>query len=480
MDKKIVFSNLIWRFAERVGAQLVAFVVSIVLARLLDPTAYGTVALMTVFIAILQVFVDSGLGNALIQKKDADNIDFSTVFFTNIIFCTVLYILLFMASPLIAAFYGDLSITAYMRVLGLTVVISGIINVQQAYVSRHMLFKKFFFSTLGGTVTAGVVGVAMALQGYGVWALVVQQVINLTIDTAILWFTVKWRPDRVYSFERLKALFSYGWKLLLSSLINTTYTNVRQLLIGKLYSSADLAQYNRGRQFPNLIVTNVNTSIDSVLFPTMSNEQDSTEKVKNMTRRAIKTSTYVMAPLMMGLAFCGKPIVGLILSDKWLPSVFFMQIFCVAFLFQPIHTANLNAIKAMGRSDLFLKLEIEKKVVGIIALLSTMFISVEAMAYSLLATSVISQMINASPNKKLLNYGYGEQLKDILPAIGLAVFMGIAIYPIQNLGFSYLVTLLIQIPLGAFIYIIGSKLLHLDSFEYLLGIIMPILKRGKK
>ena len=475
MNNQTVFSNLIWRFAERIGAQLVAFIVSVALARILEPSAYGTVALITVFTAILQVFVDSGLGNALIQKKEVDNIDFSTVFYTNIVFCMGLYILLFIFSPFIAEFYRDKAISAYMRVLGITVLISGVKNVQQAYVSRNMLFKKFFFSTLGGTIVAGVIGVIMSYVGFGVWALVAQQVINLTIDTVILWITVKWRPDLVFSFARLKELFSFGWKLLVSSLIDTVYTNVQQLLIGKIYTSVDLAQYNRGKQFPNLIVNNINSSIDSVLLPAMSNEQENKEKVRNMTRRAIKISVYLIAPLMMGLVFCGRPIIGLILTDKWLPSVFFMQIFCISYMFWPIHTANLNAIKAMGRSDLFLKLEIEKKIVGIIALFVTVFISVEAMAYSLLFTSVVSQIINSYPNKKLLDYGYFEQLKDILPSVFLALIMGICIYPIQNLGFSYFITLLIQVPLGALIYLVGSKLLHIDSFEYLLGIIKSYL-----
>lgn len=474
MNNKTVFTNLIWRFAERVGAQLVAFIVSIVLARILEPSAYGTVALITAFTAILQVFVDSGLGNALIQKKDADNIDFSTVFFTNILFCTFLYILLFLASPLIASFYGDKSVTAYMRVLGLTVFISGIKNIQQAYVSKHMLFKRFFFSTLGGTIVAGVVGVSMAYAGFGVWALIAQQVINLAIDTTILWITVKWRPDFVFSLERLKGLFSFGWKLLVSRLLDTVYNNLRQLLIGKLYSSADLAYYNRGKHFPNLIVININASIDSVLLPAMSSEQDDRIRVMNMTRRAIKTGIYIMAPLMMGLAFCGKSVVGLILTDKWLPCVPYMTIFCITYMFYPIHTANLNAIKAMGRSDLFLKLEIIKKVIGLAAIAITAPISVMAMGYSLLATSVLSQIINSWPNKKLLNYGYWEQLKDILPGILLAVVMGLCIYPIQRLGLPDIVTLLIQVPMGAMLYITGSVVFKLESFQYLWTIVKPI------
>lgn len=475
--QETVTNNFLWRFAERCGAQGVSLVVSIVLARLLAPEVYGTIALVTVFTTILNVFVDSGLGNALIQKKDADDLDFSTVFFFNIVMCCMLYIVLFLIAPLIAAFYNSDELVPVVRVLGLTLVISGVKNVQQAYVSKTMQFKRFFFATLGGTIGAAIIGIAMAYYGFGVWALVTQQIFNATVDTIILWVTVKWRPKRMFSWKRLKVLFSFGWKLLASALLETFYNNIRQLIIGKLYTSADLAQYNRGKQFPDLIVSNINTSIDSVLLPVMSKSQDDPKQIKSMTRRSIKTSTYIMAPLMMGLAFCAESIVGLILTDKWLPCVPFLRIFCITYMFYPIHTANLNAIKAMGRSDLFLKLEIAKKVVGIALLLSTMWFGVMAMAYSLLISSVLSQIINSWPNRKLLNYGYLEQLKDILPGIVLAVFMGCCVNLVSLFNLSNVVTLLMQIPLGAAIYIVASALLHLESFEYLMDMIRPILKK---
>lgn len=479
MNKQIVASNLIWRFLERCGAQGVALIVQIVLARLLAPEVYGTIALVTVFTSIMQVFVDSGMATALIQKKDADNLDFSTVFYFNVFTCVVLYIIMFASAPFIASFYNDASLVSVIRVLSLTLVISGVKNVQQAYVSRTMQFKRFFFATLGGTLGAAVLGIVLAYCDFGVWALVAQQIFNASVDTLILWITVKWRPELRFSFQRLRGLFGYGWKLLVSSLINQVDTEIRQLIIGKMYTSTDLAQYNRGQQFPNLIVTNVNTSIDSVLLPAMSQAQDNPKQVKAMTRRAIKTSTYVIAPLMMGLAFVGTPLVRLVLTEKWLPCVPYMAIFCITFMFYPIHTANLNAIKAMGRSDLFLKLEIAKKIVGIVVLVSTMWFGVMTMAYSLLFTSVISQIINTWPNKKLLNYGYLEQIKDILPGICLAVIMGCLIYPIQWLKFPDFITLCIQVPLGGAIYVIGSKILRLESFEYLLGIVKPYILRKR-
>lgn len=469
--KQNVFSNVIWRFAERTGAQLVGFIVSIVLARILSPSDYGIVALVSVFTTIMQVFVDTGLGNALIQKKDADDVDFSTVFYTNIAFCLVLYLIIFISAPLIAKLYNNEALTAVTRVLGLTIVISGVKNVQQAYVSRKMIFKKFFFATLVGTIGAGVLGITLAINGAGVWALVAQQIFNLTVDTIILWITVKWRPKKFFSFTRLKELFSYGWKLLVSSIIDTVYNNVRQLIIGKFYSSSDLAYYNKAKQFPELIVNNVNTSIDSVLLPTMSREQENKEKVRTMTRRAIKTSIYIMAPLMMGLAFTANNVIKILLTDKWSASVPYLIVFAITYMFWPVHTANLNAIKAMGRSDLFLKLEIIKKAVGVILLLLTFRISVWAMALSFLISGVISQIINAWPNRKLLNYSYLQQFKDILPSIVLAVVMGIIVYLINFLRLPTLVTLIIQIILGAIIYIGGSALLKFESFSYVIDIL---------
>lgn len=477
--QKIIISNFIWRFAERSGAQLVTFVVSIVLARLLMPEDYGKIALVTVFTTIMQVFVDSGLGTALIQKKDADDLDFSSVFYFNFVVCIILYLVMFFAAPLIASFYNTPDLTPVVRVISLTIVISGVKGVQQSYVSRNMLFKRFFYATLGGTIFSAFLGIAMAYAGFGVWAIVAQQLSNTAIDTLILWITVKWRPKLMFSWNRLKGLLGFGWKMLCSALLETVYANLRSLLIGKVYSSADLAYYNEGDKFPKLIITNINTSIDSVLLPAMSEEQNNTDKVKNMTRRSIMVSCYIMAPLMIGLACCAANVVRLILTEKWLPCVFFLQIFCITYMFFPIHTANLNAIKAMGRSDLFLKLEIWKKIIGTILLLSTLFISVKAMAYSLLVSTLTSMIINSWPNNKLLGYSFLEQMKDILPSICLAIGMGVAVYVVGLLNIPALPLLLIQVVCGGLIYVAGSAILRIEPFLYLIGIIKPMIQKRR-
>mgnify|MGYP005766624759 FL=1 len=472
-----IASNFVWRFAERCGAQLVTFIVSIVLARILAPEDYGQVALITVFTTIMQVFVDSGLGTALIQKKDADDLDFSSVFYFNFVVCLILYAGMFMAAPFIAEFYNDSSLTPIVRVVSLTIIISGIKGIQQSYVSRNMLFKRFFYATLGGTIFSAFLGIALAYAGAGVWAIVAQQLSNTAIDTLILWITVKWRPKKMFSWNRLKNLLAFGGKMLASSILDTLYNNIRSLIIGKMYSSSDLAYYDQGRKFPNVIVTNINTSIDSVLLPSMASEQDDKKRVKSMTRRAIKTSTYIMAPLMMGLAFCAEAIVGLVLTDKWLPCVPFLRIFCITYMFYPIHTANLNAIKAMGRSDLFLKLEIAKKCVGMILLLSTMWFGVMAMAYSLLFSTLASMIINSWPNKTLLGYSFKEQMVDIFPGIFLALIMGVAISLIRLLMLPDIVTLAIQILVGAAIYIGLSAIFKVESFEYLWNMVKSVLNK---
>ena len=477
MNNKSVFSNFIWRFAERCGAQLVTFIVSIVLARILMPDDYGTVALVTVFTTIMQVFVDSGLSTALIQKKDADDLDFSSVFYFNFVVCIILYLIMFFAAPVIASFYNIPELTPIVRVISLTIVISGVKGVQQSYVSRNMLFKRFFYATLGGTIFSAFLGIAMAYAGFGVWAIVAQQLSNTAIDTLILWITVKWRPKLMFSWERLKGLLGFGWKLLCSALLDTGYNNLRNLLIGKIYSSSDLAFYNQGDKFPKLIVSNINTSIDSVLLPAMSNEQDSRDRVKSMTRRSIMVSCYIMAPLMIGLACCASNIVTVVLTEKWLPCVFFLQIFCITYMFYPIHTANLSAINALGRSDLFLKLEIWKKVVGLVLLFSTIFISVKAMAYSLLISTLTSMIINSWPNKKLLNYSFLEQIKDILPSIILAIGMGAVVYLIGYLPLPTLPLLLTQVICGGVIYLFGSSLLKLEQFVYVKEIVFSFVRR---
>lgn len=477
MSSSRVLSNFIWRLLERFGAQGVTFIVSLVLARLLGPEVYGTVAIVLVFIAIFDVFVDSGLGNALIQKKDADDVDFSSVFYFNIAACIVLYLIVFLLAPVFALLYKNDMFVPVLRVMGLELIISGFKNIQFAYVSRHLEFKKFFFATLTGTIIAAPVGIVMALRGYGVWAIVSQNLSNITIDTIILWITVKWRPIKTFSWEKLKGLLSYGWKLLASSLLETVYQKLRQLIIGRRYSTTDLAYYNKGETFPNTAVNNVNSAMNSVLFPVMSENQDKPENIKAITKKAISIGSYVLMPMMAGLAACAEPLVLLMLGEAWLPCVPYLQVFCFVYAFYPFHVANLNAIKAVGRSDIYLKQEIAKKIVGILAIIVTMRISVFAIALGLVFTDLIDQVINSFPNGKLINYAYKEQLEDLAGPFFLSVMMGGIVYLINFVPISSFLQLIIQIPLGISLYVALSKLYRLDIFKYLISSVRMLLKR---
>ena len=469
VNKSKILSSLFWKLMERGGTQGIQFIVQIALARLLIPEDYGIIALVMIFIIIANVFVQSGFNTALIQKKDANESDFSSVFYLSLFVASLLYVILFFAAPSIAAFYDEPQLILVLRAISLTLFFGAFNSIQNAVVARKMQFKKLFFSSLGGIVISGTVGIVMAYTGFGVWALVAQQITNQLLITVILWFTVKWRPRLLFSFERLKSLFSYGWKLLVSTLIDTLYMNLRSLIIGKMYNAEMLGFYNRGEQFPALIVTNINGSIQSVMLPALASQQDNRQRVKDMVRRSIVTSSFILFPMMVGLAVIAEPLVKILLTEKWLPAVPFLQIYCLIYALWPIHTANLQAINALGRSDIFLKLEIIKKIVGFAILGVTVFYGVYAIALGGLVSGVISIVINSYPNTKLLNYRSKEQLKDIMPSLLLSLVMGVVVYSIQLIGLSVWSTLLTQVCVGVILYLAIAWIFKLECFIYLIS-----------
>lgn len=478
--ENVIVNGFFWRFAERCGVQLISAVVSILLARILTPDDYGKVALVTVFNNIMYVLLDCGIGTALVQKKEVDELDYSSAFFFSIVLSFVLYGGMFVAAPYLAAFYNDPSMTPIFRGISLTVAVCGIKTIQQAHVTRNMKFQYFFYSAFAGAIVSTVLGLGLAYMGFGVWALVVQQVSNITVDTLVLWKLSSWRPKMEFSWQHLKGLLSYGWKLLASSLSSVIYNNLRSLIIGKMYTSADLAYYNQGDNLTYNIVSSVDTSIESVLFPVMSSLQDDRAQVKNMTRRSIKTCTYIIAPVMMSTAFCAEPLVRLILTEKWLPCVLFLRVFCLGYVCWPIITANLNAAKAVGRSDLYLKCQLLNEGVCILFLLATFRVSVEAIAYGMLITNIVTQILDAQLNKKLIGYGYLEQMRDILPTLLLAAGAGLCMYLVIFLHLPDLLTVIIQVVVGLGIYLTGSAILELDTFEYFKDVLAPSIRQKLK
>lgn len=477
--KKKTISGLIWQYAEKCGAEIIQFVVSIIIARILSPEEYGIIGIVTVFITVANVFVVSGLGQALVQQKEINEDDYSTVFFYNIAFSILLYIALFFAAPIIAGFYKSDILLPVIRVLGTTIIIGAVNNVQRSYVQKTMQFKRFFVSTLIGKIVSAIVGIVMAVNGFGVWALVGQQISMLMTDMLILWLTVKWRPRLVFSVGRMKKLFSYGWKLLCSNLIDTVYNNIYTLLIGKFYSPTDLGFYNRGKDFPRAIVINVNSTIDSVMFPVLSDVQEQKERLKSMMRRSMVTSTFLIFPAMAGLAAIAEPLTVFLLTDKWLPAVPFIQFCCFTFAFLPVTTANLQAIKALGRSDIFLKIEIIKKIIGILVLVLTLPHGLMVMMTARCFNTVLSSFINAYPNKKLLGYTYWEQVKDIAPSLVLSLIMAVAVLPITLLPIAPVLQIIVQIIIGVAVYFGLAKLFKFECLEYIINTIKGFVSKKK-
>lgn len=469
--RKKTISGLFWAFAEKIGAQAISFLVSIVLARLLLPEEYGVSSIVLVIISLCNVFVDSGLARALIQSKDTTEVDYSSVFYCTLVLSLVVYGTLYFAAPYIAAFYNMEILSPVARVMGLRLLLAPYSSVVRAKVSKQMEFKKFFFSSLGGTLISGVAGVCVAYMGFGVWALVAQDLVDAFVDTVVLGFAMKWWPKCVFSFRRVKALFGYGWKILAGGLIDTLYDNFRSLYIGKLYSAEDLAFYTRGNQFPNLLVENIDASICKVLFPAISSRYGNRAAMKTMTRRAMKTSSYVLTPVLLGLAAVAEPMVELILTETWLPCVPYLQVLCINYALTPLQTANIQAIYASGRSDICLKLNVVKKTVGLLLILTCARISVMAMVWAGVACSVFSLILDTLPNRKLLDYRLREQLRDVVPCWLLSGGMVLCVRLVSMLDMAVLPKLALMVFTGVVSYILLSLVFRVESFFYLWNLI---------
>ena len=472
-NKVSVTNALGWKLMERFGVQGIQFVLQVVLARMLDPEHYGVLSLMIVFTSLANVFIQTGFNTALVQNKDVTEEDYSSVFCVTMGIAVVLYGVIFFSAPYIAIFYEMPEIVAPLRVLALMLLPGALNSVQLAKVSRELDFRKVFTSNIIAIVVSGVAGIVLALLGGGLWALVAQSMLNVIVASFVMIFNVRWRPRLRWNWGRIKVLFTFGWKLLVSGLLDTLYQDIRSLVIGKKYDSGTLGYYNRGKQFPQVIINAVNSAVQSVMLPIMSAKQDDTSGVKALTRNSIMLSAYVLFPIMAGLAGVAEPLIRLLLTDKWLRCVPYLQIYCFTLAFYPVHTCNLQAINAMGRSDIFLKLELIKKGVGISFLVVAVFCfdSPIAIAMTGAFTTLISCFINAYPNRKLIGYSYFEQMKDILPAAFASVFMLACVLLVGLLNLPTIVLLVVQVCIGVAAYIGISALMHLEPFRLLLQLI---------
>ena len=467
--KSKIAPSLLWKILELGGTQGIQFIVSVILARILSPDEFGTIALITIFITIANTFVQSGFATALIQKKDVQDDDYSSVMWVSLACAVVMYFILYFSAPLISGYYAIPILVSLIRVTGIILFPGALVSIQTSYVARNMQFRKLFIGSLAAVILSGTAAIILAVNGAGVWALSIQQIIYYFAMMLVMLFLISWKPKFIIAMNRVKEFFSFGWKILVAGLIDTIWTNVYGLIIGKKYSTAELGGYNRGDQFPKLIATNLGAALQSVMLPVYSTIQDDKEDLKNMLRSTIRYSSFILMPMMAGLMGVAKPLVSVLLTDKWLFCVPYLQILAAGYALYPIHTANLQAINAQGRSDLFLKLEIIKKISGIIFLFIGLQFGILIMLALKTLNELVCAVINSQPNKKLLGYGFIEQLTDILPTIICSVIMLGAVRAVASTGLDGIVLLIVQIIAGIAVYIGLSSIVNKEMLQSLKG-----------
>lgn len=473
-----ILSATVWYLGEKVGATSVTVVLSVILVRLLTPSDYGVVSLIMIMMNILNVFIDSGFGRALIQKKEISDADYGTVLIVNIVVCCTLYVFVFIMSPAIESYTQIKNMSIMLRVCGLILFISGAKNTIQAYIARRLMFKYYFYTTLTGTIVSGVVAVIMAYNNCGIWSLVAQLLINPFIDTVLLWTFIKWRPKISFSKSSAVTLFSFGGKILLRDLLNTIFDNIRGLFIGTVYSSSALGYYENGKKLPTYLYSNFDVTLRSVFFTVFSSEQNDKRKLKQHMLKTIRMSSFISFPLLIGLFSCAEQAITVIWTNKWIESASYLRIFCLIWSINSIQALNQQVILAVGRSDICLKQEVLIKLITTISIIIAVRISVYAIAVSHLLITLMAFFINLFPNYKLINCSIKEQVVCCLPSLLVACFMGCMVYAIGFLNIEVHRLLLLQISIGTLLYISLSYIFRIKEF-FIIGNIFLNYVRGK-
>ena len=470
--KQKTVKGVLWSFLERFSVQGIQFVVMIVMANMLTPHDYGLVAMLTVFIAVSQSLVDSGFSQALIRKQKRTETDNSTIFYFNIAVGLILYGLLFTAAPFIADFYHEPQLINITRVIGLSILINSFIIVQRALLTIKIDFKTQAKAAFTAAILSGVVGIWMASSGYGVWAIVAQQLTNLGVNTLLLWILSHWRPMWIYSWNSFHELFGFGSRLMISGLIDTLYRNIYLIVIGRLFSASDLGYYTRAHQFTDFASSNISGIIQRVTYPILCSIQNEDERLSSVYRKFLRLSAFIVFPLMMGLAAISKPLVLTLLKEEWLFTATLLSIICFSMMWYPIHSINLNLLQVKGRSDLFLKLEIYKKIIGIIILCITIPMGLVAMCIGSFFSSMIALIINTHYTGKLIKVGFIQQMLDLFPILILSISMGAVVYwAINSLSLLPALQLTIGICIGFIYYILIAVIFRFDEFDELLNIL---------
>lgn len=469
--KEKTVKGLIWSSIDRFSSQGIQFVFGLIMARLLVPADYGVVAMLGIFLAISQSFIDSGFGAALIQKMNRTETDCSTVFYFNIVTAGLFYALLWFAAPSIAAFYDMPLLEPVTRVVALNLVINAFAGIQNSQLSIALDFKTRAKISLAVTLFSGVVGISLAYAGYGVWALVVQMVGSALLNTLLLWLFVRWKPRLAFSWASFRELFTFGSKLLASGLLDTIYGNLVPLLVGKFYSATSLGLYSRALAWGNYPSSNITGVIQNVTFPVLSSIQNDDERLSSAYRRLLRLSVFIIFPLMVGLSAVADPLVRLVLTDKWEGCIYLLQILCFSLMWYPVHAINLNLLQVKGRSDYFLKLEIIKKIFGACVLCVTVPLGLVAMCYGSVFSSLVSLTFNTHYTHRLIGYGFKRQMREMLPVLLHALVMGFIAWSVVQALPTPGMQLLGGILSGAAYYLLGAWLLRFEELQEALSML---------
>ncbi len=473
MEKSKVILSLIYKFTERFAVKGLGFVISILLARLLAPDLFGQVALLTVFTDLSLTLIEGGLNTALVQSRQAEDRDYSTVFYITLLLSLVMIGILQLAAPHIAAYYDSMELVAPLRFFSFSLLLSSFNSIQVAKLQREMRFKEMMFCNLSATVVSGIIGIAMAYMGFGLWALVIYFFAQIAMSSVAMLFVLRWVPHSRFSMESARRLYGFGIKMLISSMISTLYNNIRPLIIGRKFSTAALGYYNRGSSFSSTISLNLEAAVQSVMFPVLAKAQDDKGQFRAILRRTKKLASFIVFPAMLGMAAVGEPMVRLLLTDEWLPCVIFVQILCVAEMQVPITASNLLAVKSLGRSDIYAKQEVLRRILMLIVLAISVlaFNSVEAIAVGFMVSAWIDAAFTSLPVKKLLDYSFFDQIKDLWKSALSAIVMALVVYAFGLLHMPLLIKLIIQLMLGVLVYISINFIIKNESFYYLLNTI---------
>lgn len=468
-----------WSFADNIANSGITFLVGLVLANILTPEEYGIMAMVTIFIAVSNSIVDSGFSNALIRKIDIRSVDYNTVFYFNLIVSLFLYLILYVSAPAISVFFKEPVLVDVMRVIGCILIINALAIIPRTIFVRNINFKAQTKVSLIASLSSGIVGIGMALTGWGVWSLVGQQLTRQLLNTVFLWIFCRWRPLWEFSIQSFKELFSFGSKLLASGLIDTVYKEIYSLVIGGFYSAADLGQYTRASQFNTIFSSNLTSVVQRVSYPVLSSIQNEPERLLSAYRRVIKTTMLITFACMLGLAAVAKQLIVILIGEKWLPAVYFLQIICFSGMLYPLHAINLNILQVKGRSDLFLRLEVIKKMIAVIPITLGIFFGIEFMLWGGVCSSFVAFFLNSYYSADLIGYPTLRQIRDVLPTFLISFVVAGCMWGLSFLSLSYYAILPLQLVVGLVLAYLIYERMRLPEYLEIRGVVLSILHKIK-